>query len=96
MGLLSLSEDGRLICVLCDKRRDLPEGQKREYNSYCGFYEFDGKELTTRVDATANPAFLNTDQIRDVSFEGDVMVLKPTKNTGPISDGQRVLRWTKL
>ena len=96
MGLLSLSEDGRLICLLCDKRRDLPEGQKREYNSYCGFYEFDGKELPTRVDATANPAFLNTDQIRDVSFEGDVMVLKPTKNTGPISDGQRVLRWTKL
>ena len=95
-GLLSLREDGRLICVLCDGRKVLPADQQREYNSYCGSYRFDGKQLTTRVDATANPAFHGTDQIRDVTFENEVMVLKPIKNNGPISDGQRVLRWIKL
>jgi hypothetical protein len=48
------------------------------------------------VDATADPAFLGTDQIRDITFEGDVMVLQPIKNNGPISDGQRVLRWIRV
>ena len=96
MGLLSLREDGRMICVLCDSRKEMPAGHAREYNSYCGTYRFDGKQLSTRVDATADPAFLVTDQIRDITFEGDVMVLQPIKNNGPVSDGQRVLRWTKV
>jgi hypothetical protein len=96
MGLLSLGEDGRMICVLCDSRKDMPAGLAREYNSYCGTYRFDGGQLSTRVDATADPAFLGTDQIRDITFEGDVMVLQPIKNNGPISDGQRVLRWIRV
>ncbi len=96
MGLLSLREDGRLVCVLCDSRRELPSGESREYNSYCGDYQFDGKQLITRVDATADPAFLGTDQIRDITFENEVMILRPIKNNGPISDGQRVLHWIRL
>jgi len=96
MGLLSLRADGRLVCVLCDSRTELPPGEPREYNSYCGAYQFDGKQLITRVDATANPAFLGTDQIRDISFENEVMVLRPIKNNGPVSDGQRVLHWIRL
>lgn len=96
MGLLSFREDGRMICVLCDSRKELPVDQSREYNSYCGTYRYDGKQLITRVDATADPAFLDTDQIRDITFENDVMVLKPIKNNGPISDGQRVLHWIRL
>ena len=96
MGLLWLREDGRLICVLYDSRNEMPAGQSREYNSYCGSYQYDGKQLVTRVDATADPAFLGTDQIRDIAFENEVMVLRPIKNNGPISDGQRVLRWIRL
>ena len=96
MGLLSLGEDGRMICVLCDSRPEIPADQTREYNFYCGTYRFDGRRLSTRVDATADPAFLGTDQIRDVTFEGDVMVLQPIKNNGTVSVGQRVLRWIRV
>ena len=96
MGLLSLREDGRMICVLCDSRKEIPADQKREYNSYCGSYQYDGKQLTTRVDATADPSFLDTDQIRDVTFDNEVMILRPIKNNGPISHGQRVLHWIRL
>lgn len=95
MGLLSLREDGRMICVLCDSRKSMPAGQAREYNSYCGTYHFDGKQLTTRVDATADPAFLGTDQIRDISFDNDIMILRPIRNNGPVSDGQRELHWIR-
>lgn len=96
MGVITFSEDGRMICVLCDSRPQISDDRQREYNSYCGSYHYDGRQLVTRVDATANPAFLATDQIRDISFIDDVMVLKPVKNNGPKSDGQRILHWKKL
>ena len=96
MGLLSLHPDGRMICVLCDSREAMPSGQAREYNSYCGAFEYDGKQLTTRVDATANADWIGSDQIRDISFENDVMVLRPVKNSGPASAGQRILRWVRI
>jgi hypothetical protein len=96
MGLLSLRADGRLVCVLCDSRPQMPAGQAREYNSYCGAYEFDGEQLVTRVDASANPDWIGTDQIRDVSFDNEVLILRPVKNNGPVSNGQRVLHWIRL
>lgn len=96
MGLLSLSKDGRLICVLHEGGDDPVSTEAREYNSYCGSYQFDGKQLTTRVDACSNPEWMGSDQIRDVSFENDVLILRPVKGSGPVSAGQRVLHWTKL
>lgn len=95
MGLLSLRADGRMVCVLCDSGEH-PPGQSREYNSYCGSYRYDGIQLITRVDASANPAWIGTDQIRDISFENEVMVLRPVTNSGPVSNGQRVLHWVRL
>jgi len=95
MGLLSLRDDGRLVCVLCDSSRDVPAEHSREYNSYCGAFQYDGKQLITRVDASANPDWIGTDQIRDISFSGEVMILRPIKNNGPVSDGQRVLHWIR-
>lgn len=96
MGLLSLREDGRMVCVLCESGDEPISGQTREYMSYCGFYLFNGKELSTHVDACVNPAWIGTDQIRNVSFRDEVMVLQPIKGTGPASEGQRVLHWIKL
>jgi len=96
MGLLYMRDDGRLVCVLYNSSKELPPDQPREYNSYCGAYRFDGNQLTTRVDASSNPEWIGTDQIRDVSFEDSTMVLQPIKNNGPVSDGQRILRWIRL
>lgn len=96
MGLLSLNEDGRMACVLCEGGEEPVSTDSREYNSYCGSYHYDGKQLSTRVDACSNPQWMGTDQIRDVSFDGDTLVLRPVKGSGPASDGQRVLHWTKL
>lgn len=77
MGRLTLNADGRMMAVLCDGRAAIPSGEARGYSSYCGNYKFDGKQLVTRVDAAADPARLGTDQVRDVSFEGNLMVLRP-------------------
>jgi len=97
MGLISLSADGRMISVLYEGGDKPQQGQPREYNSYCGSYQYDGKRLVTRVDACSAPSFFDTDQIRDVSFKDNgVMVLRPAEGTGPVSDGQRILHWVKL
>lgn len=77
MGLVSFGNDGRMVAVLCDSTPAMPPGAAREYNSYCGAYTYDGKELSTRVDAASNPQWVGTDQVRDVAFDGEVLVLRP-------------------
>ena len=96
-GLLVFYADKRMMSVLCDGRTQLPEEDKvREYNSYCGNYEFDGKTLVTHVDASADPARMGGDQVRFVDFDGDQLVLtqKPRLWNGVMQ--HRELRWERI
>jgi hypothetical protein len=96
MGRVVLTAEGRMMAVLCDGRKDLPPGAVREYTSYCGDYTFDGKTLITRVDAASDASRMGTDQVRQVTFDGDFMVLRPADRT---RDGQvevRLLYWRKI
>ena len=96
MGRVVLAADGRMMAVTCDGRRDIPNGGKREYSSYCGNYTFDGKQLITRVDAASDPTRIGTDQVRDVRFEGTLMVLRPPARTYGGAVEQRELYWEKI
>jgi hypothetical protein len=77
MGLVTLTDDGRMMAVLVDGRAIVPEGTPRQYSSYCGNYSFDGSTLTTIVDANCDPARFTAPQVRKVRFEGERMVLMP-------------------
>ncbi len=77
MGLVTLTDDGRMMAVLVDGRATLPEGTPRQYSSYCGNYSFDGSTLTTIVDANCDPVRFTAPQVRKVRFEGERMVLTP-------------------
>src|SRR5207244_10410701 len=77
MGRVAFTADGRMMAVTCDARPELPPGTERAYSSYCGNYTFDEKRLVTRVDASSDPARIGSDQVREVSFEGDTMILRP-------------------
>ncbi len=81
MGRVVLAVDGRMMAVLCDGRRNVPAGEARDYNSYCGNYTFDGKRLITKVDAASDASRIGSNQVRDVRFEGDLMVLRPPART---------------
>jgi Lipocalin-like domain len=96
MGRLALGADGRMAAVTCDARRQIPNGGEREYSSYCGNYSFDGTRLVTRVDAASDPARLASDQVREVSFEGELMVLRPPLRSYGGSPEQRILYWEKI
>jgi hypothetical protein len=97
MGVTVFSADGRMIAVLCDARSALPDDEpEREYSSYCGTYTFDGTTLVTRVDASADPARLGTDQVRHVRFEGERLVLLPPPRPWRGTTQHRELFWERV
>jgi hypothetical protein len=96
-GLLVFYADKRMMSVLCDSRRALPEGETvREYSSYCGNYEYDGKTLVTHVDASADPRRVGGDQTRFTHFDGEHLVLeqKPRLWQGVMQ--HRELHWERI
>jgi hypothetical protein len=96
-GRVMFTSDGRMMAMTGDGRRDIPAGGIREYNTYAGTYTFDGRRLVTRVHSCSNPAYMGTEQVREVSHEGDLMVLRPPVR--PYADRapeQRVLYWQKI
>jgi hypothetical protein len=96
MGRVVLDANGRMMAVLCDGRKALPPGEKREYSSYCGNYTFDGKQLITTVDAALDMSRIGGQQVRDVRFEGDLMVLRPPLRRYGGDAEQRELYWEKI
>jgi hypothetical protein len=96
MGLVTLNADGRMMAVLCDGRAALPAGARREYNSYCGNYTFDGRTLITKVDACSDPARLASDQVREVRFENGRMVLRPPVTEWNGMRVQREMTWDRI
>jgi hypothetical protein len=96
IGIVALSADGRMTNVLVDSRVDLPDGAKREYGSYCGNYTFDGTTLITTVDASADPARVGSQQVRQVRFEGDRMILRPPLREIGNDKVTRELTWERI
>jgi hypothetical protein len=84
------------MAVVCDGRREIPDGGARDYSSYCGNYTFDGKQLITRVDAAVERSRIGGDQVRDVRFEGELMVLRPPVRSNGGATEQRELYWEKI
>jgi hypothetical protein len=96
MGRVVFNADGRMMAVLCDGRPQLPAGTARDYSSYCGNYTFDGRTLVTRVDAASDPARIGSDQVRDVRFDGEHMILRPPPRAGAGGPEQRELTWERI
>ena len=96
MGLVSLTADGRMMAVLVDGRAKLPDGGKREYSSYCGNYTFDGTTLVTTVDAASDPARIGSQQVRQVRFKDERMILVPPEREVDGVKIHRELAWERI
>ncbi len=96
MGRVTFSAEGRMMSVVCDGRKELPPGTSRDYSSYCGTYTFDGARLVTRVDAASDPARIGTDQVREVGYDGDRVVLRPPPRQSAAGVEQRELTWERI
>jgi hypothetical protein len=96
MGRLTFSAEGRMMSVVCDGRPELPPGAQREYSSYCGNYTFDGARLVTKVDAASDPGRIGSEQVRDVRFDRDRMILLPPRRRSVTRSEQRELTWERI
>jgi Lipocalin-like domain len=96
MGRVAFSADGRMMSVVCDGRPELPLGVHRDYSSYCGNYTFDGARLVTKVDAASDPARIDSEQVRDVRFDEDRMILRPPPRRSGDRTEQRELTWERI
>jgi hypothetical protein len=96
MGRVMFNAAGRMMAVTCDGRPELPAGAPRAYSSYCGNYSFDGSRLVTRVDAASDPTRIGSDQVREVSFDGDRMILRPPPRQTEAGEEYRELTWERI
>lgn len=96
MGLVTLTSDGRMMAVLIDGRASLPEGARREYSSYCGNFTFDGSTLITTVDASVDRDRIGGQQVRQVRFDGDRMILVPPDREQGGVTVRRELVWERI
>jgi hypothetical protein len=96
MGLVTLTSDGRMMAVLIDGRVSLPDGARREYSSYCGNFTFDGSTLITTVDASVDPGRVGGQQVRQVRFDGDRMILVPPDRDDGGTTIHRELVWERI
>ena len=96
IGRVTFTADGRMQSMVCDGRKEMPAGVARDYSSYCGNYTFDGSRLITRVDASSDPARIGSDQVREVSFDGDRMILRPPPRQTEAGEEYRELTWERI
>ena len=97
IGRVVLTASGRMSAAISDARDTIPPGEAREYSCYAGAYTFDGKQLVTKVDSCSDPARMGTEQVRDVEFDGEYMVLQPPlRSYGGKPAERRKLWWQKI
>ena len=96
MGLVTFTSDGRMMSMLVDGRAVLSDGPPRQYSSYCGNYTFDGRTLTTIVDANCDPVRFTAPQVRKVRFEGERMILTPPPAKVDGIEVTRELTWERI
>ncbi len=96
-GVVCFQADGRMYCVLCDGRAELPAGANRVFMSYAGNYAFDGATLSTRVDASSDQSRVGGDQIRTVTFgtDGRMTLAPPRRMFAGVMQHQELL-WERV
>src|SRR6516164_6329722 len=93
LGRVTFTADGRTMSVVCDGRKELPAGVRREYSSYCGNHTYDDERPVTQVDTASDPTRIGSDQVRGARFEGERMVfIPPPRGTGE-SEEHREITW---
>ena len=95
-GVVCFQADGRMYCVLCDGRAELPADATRQFMSYAGNYTFDGTTLSTRVDASSDAGRVGGDQVRIVRFEDDHMILAPPRRMFAGQMQRQELTWERV
>lgn len=107
-GFLHYVPDGRMMSIITRSGRKAPAGNVanateaealvRSMVAYGGTYVCEGDIVTHHCDISWNQSFTGTRQVRNVTFEGDRLILSPPPSPDP-TDGTmsvRRLTWKRL
>lgn len=92
-GMICYTDDGHMQAVIAAAGRkplsaavprQAPEGERAaafdSYFHYAGTYEIQpGPRVVHRVTHALNPAFVGTEQVRNIDLDGDTLVLSATE-----------------
>jgi hypothetical protein len=100
-GYIMYGRDGRVLCIMTDKRPNIPDVTKmtdkdrvelyKTIIAYGGTYTFDGKTLEIKVDISWNESWNGTVQVRTVKFEGNRMIHSAAPTAGAMDGKLRKL-----
>jgi hypothetical protein len=96
IGTITFSK-GRMLAAISG--RSAPEnapGTGPEYSSYGGTYSFGDGTLKVAVDIASDKSRIGGEQVREVSFEGNSMILRPPLRRYGDRMEQRALVWEKV
>jgi hypothetical protein len=89
-GLAVFTADGWLSAHLTfDEPVQFAPDQAATYLGYAGRYRLVSDQLVTTVAISSIPAWVGTEQVRDVELAGDTLVLRPP----PVGAVRHELRW---
>lgn len=107
-GYIMYGRDGRMLCIITDKRPNVPDVTKMTDNdrvelyktiiAYGGTYTFDGKTLKIKVDISWNESWNGTEQVRIAKFEGNKLILSAEPTVGSLDGKLRMLEivWERV
>ncbi len=76
-GYILFTAEGRMMVVLTGEGRKAPNTDQdradllKSLVAYTGIYRIEGDKWITKVDVSANPAWVGTEQVRSFRLEGD-------------------------
>ena len=103
-GRAVLTEDGYMMALLTGTDRSPatdPPGMAALLSSlvaYSGAYRIEGDKLVTKCDLAWQPAWVGTEQVRLISFDGDRLILTSPPQAHPAFPGREVrgvLAWRR-
>jgi hypothetical protein len=88
VGFLTLTADGRMSVIMADPRRKPLDPLSRSTTdaeladafrtcfAYAGTCSFTGGQIAVHIEVSSDQVFVNTDQVRSVTLEGDRLTLR--------------------
>jgi len=108
-GFINYGRDGRMLVLIVSDKRPKPADLAKVTDqervelfkttiAYGGTYTYDGKTIKHHVDISWNETWTGTDQVREVKFEGNRLILS-TVPAPSVIDGKlvtAVLTWERV
>jgi hypothetical protein len=95
-GVQIATPEGRWLALMTAEGRGVPKSDDERARAlktmiaYTGRYRVEGDKVITKVEAAWNEAWVGTEQIRQIRFDGDKLFLQSPPMPHPNIDGKTV------